>query len=192
VTGTFYSRHVKRLVDFCAAAVALIVLAPVMLLVAIAIRIEDGGPSVFRQTRVGRGNRQFTLFKFRSMPVTAPNVPSASAQHIALTRVGRMIRRTNLDELPQLYNVLRGDMSLIGPRPALPSQRSLLELRNANFVMDALPGLTGLAQVNAFDGMSEEQKVEWERRYVASITLWGDMAILGRTFVYLLHRPPVY
>ena len=156
------------------------------------IRRDSSGPVIFRQTRVGRAGQPFTLLKFRSMPVITPNVPSASARHITLTTVGRFIRRTNLDELPQLVNVLRGEMSLIGPRPALPSQHELLELRAAGSVLSVRPGLTGLAQVNAFDGMTNEQKVQWERRYVARITLAGDLLIVVRTIAYLFRPPPVY
>lgn len=192
MTFTLYGRYLKRVLDLIAAASALLVASPVMLLVAIAVKLEDGGPAIFRQTRVGRAGQPFTLLKFRSMPVITPNVPSASARHITLTTVGRFIRRTNLDELPQLVNVLRGEMSLIGPRPALPSQHELLELRAAGSVLSVRPGLTGLAQVNAFDGMTNEQKVQWERRYVARITLAGDLLIVVRTIAYLFRPPPVY
>ena len=192
MTFTLYGRYLKRVLDLIAAASALLVASPVMLLVAIAVKLEDGGRAIFRQTRVGRAGQPFTLLKFRSMPVITPNVPSASARHITLTTVGRFIRRTNLDELPQLVNVLRGEMSLIGPRPALPSQHELLELRAAGSVLSVRPGLTGLAQVNAFDGMTNEQKVQWERRYVARITLAGDLLIVVRTIAYLFRPPPVY
>jgi O-antigen biosynthesis protein WbqP len=192
LTETLYSRYFKRAFDILAALLALCVLSPVMLMLALWIKLEDGGPAVFRQARMGRGMRPFTLFKFRSMPVTTPNVPSANARQLSLTKIGRFIRRTNLDELPQLFNVLRGEMSLIGPRPALPSQETLLKLRAESYVMSARPGLTGLAQVSSYDGMPETEKVEWERRYVQRITLLGDLSIVFRTFIYLLKPPPVY
>jgi O-antigen biosynthesis protein WbqP len=192
LTGTIYSRGMKRVVDAVCASVALCLLSPVMLALALIIKLEDGGPAIFRQSRVGRNLEPFTLFKFRSMPVAAPNVPSANAAQLRVTRIGRFIRRTNLDELPQLFNVLRGEMSLIGPRPALATQERLLKLRIEAGVMSARPGLTGLAQVNSYDGMADAEKVEWERRYVERITFAGDVAIIGRTFIYLLKPPPVY
>jgi O-antigen biosynthesis protein WbqP len=187
-----YDRLVKRVLDAVAAAIALVALAPLLLLVAVAIRLEDGGPAIFRQQRVGRGGARFTIYKFRSMPVATPNLPSAAATRLAVTRVGGFIRRTNVDELPQLCNILLGDMSFIGPRPALPTQTSLLELRRTHGVLAARPGLTGLAQVNAYDGMPESEKVRWESQYLASVTLLGDLRIIARTIVYLLKPPPVY
>jgi O-antigen biosynthesis protein WbqP len=126
------------------------------------------------------------------MPSGTPAVPSAVAHGLAVTRVGRIIRRTNIDELPQLWNVMKGDMSLIGPRPALPSQTSLLEQRNAFGITRLRPGLTGLAQVNAYDGMPEREKLQWERRYAERVSFIGDVSILLRTFGYLLRRPPAY
>ena len=187
-----YRSFFKRPLDAALAAVALILLAPVMLLVIIAIRIEDGGPPIFRQLRVGREGGLFTILKFRSMPVATPNLPSAAATQLRITRVGGFIRRSNLDELPQLVNILRGDMSLIGPRPAMPTQTTLLEQRRAHGVLAARPGLTGLAQVNAYDGMPESEKVDWERRYLERITFWGDVRIIGLTVAYLFKPPPVY
>jgi O-antigen biosynthesis protein WbqP len=126
------------------------------------------------------------------MPSGTPNVPSASATRLKVTRIGRIIRRTNIDELPQLLNVLRGDMSLIGPRPALPTQISLLDLRQQRGVTWLRPGLTGLAQVNSYDGMPETEKVSWDERYSRSVSLVQDMEILIRTAGYLLRRPPAY
>ena len=188
----FYERHAKRCLDFAFAVLAILGLSPLLILAALIIRLQDGGPAIFRQVRVGRDLAPFTIFKFRSMPVATPNVASADARKVTITPFGRFIRRTNIDELPQLFNILRGDMSLIGPRPALASQAELLRLRAAAHVMRARPGLTGLAQVNSYDGMSEAEKVEWERRYVLRITLGVAVGIVARTFVYLLRPPPVY
>lgn len=187
-----YASGAKRGVDLACASLAIVILSPLLLLIALIIRLQDGGPAIFRQVRIGRYSQPFTLFKFRSMPVSAPNVPSSAARAMPITPFGKFLRRSNLDELPQLFNVLRGDMSLIGPRPALPSQVRLLELRAAGEVMAQRPGLTGLAQVNAFDGMTEEEKVGWELRYVARISFLRDVVIVFRTFAYLLRPPPVY
>jgi O-antigen biosynthesis protein WbqP len=187
-----YVHYVKRCVDIVMAALLLGIALPVLLVVAVAIRAEDGGPAIFKQARVGRAGRTFTIFKFRSMPVATPQLPSTAAGALRITRIGRFIRRTNIDELPQLINVLKGDMSLVGPRPALPSQTHLLELRARNAALAARPGLTGLAQVNSYDGMPETEKVEWDGRYVQRITPLVDLAILLRTFHYLMRSPPVY
>jgi O-antigen biosynthesis protein WbqP len=187
-----YAAYGKRVLDCVLAALGLVALSPLLALVALAIRIDDGEPLLFRQQRVGRHGHAFTLYKFRSMPVSAPNVPSAAAGGLTVTRVGKFIRRTNIDELPQLWNVLIGDMSLIGPRPALPSQSSLLLARRKQHVDRLRPGLTGLAQVNAYDGMPETEKVAWETRYAHDVSLFRDIWIVLRTLRYLTRRPPVY
>lgn len=178
--------------DIAGSLIALIVLAPLLLLIALLIRMTDPGPVMFRQERVGRDGKLFVFFKFRSMPVSTPNVQSSELSEVRLRPVGRLIRRTNLDELPQLYNVLRGDMSLIGPRPAIPAQANLIRLRSENGSLALRPGLTGWAQVNAFDGMSEEQKSDYDCVYARRIGFWLDMYIVLRTVVYLLKPPPKY
>ena len=178
----------KRVFDVLASSAALVCLSPLMLLIAAAIRLEDRGPTLFRQKRVGRGGHPFTLFKFRSMP----DLPSDKAKTVRITPIGRLIRRTNLDELPQLINILRGDMSVVGPRPALPSQNELTESRISNGAIACRPGLTGLAQINSYDGMAAAQKALWDGRYAARITFAGDLRITLLTFRYLLKPPPVY
>lgn len=187
-----YRRFGKRLLDIVVAALCLALLWPVFLLTSCTIRLEDGGPAIFRQQRVGRDGKLFTLFKFRSMPVDSKDVPSAQARSLRVTRVGAVIRRLNIDELPQLINILRGEMSLVGPRPALPSQTSLRAMRDAKGVASCTPGLTGLAQVHAYDGMSEAEKVEWDAKYARSVSFLVDAGIILRTFAYLLKPPPVY
>ena len=119
-----YRAYVKPVLDILLAALALVVFSPLMILTALVIRWEDGGPAFFRQQRVGRDGVRFQVMKFRSMPVDTKNIPSSKAETLTITRVGRVIRRTNIDELPQLINIFRGEMSLVGPRPALPAQES--------------------------------------------------------------------
>jgi O-antigen biosynthesis protein WbqP len=187
-----YESSFKRPFDFTVALLALLVLAPIMLLAALAIALEDGRPVLFRQARVGRGGAPFRIFKFRSMPVSTPSLPSADARALRVTRVGAFIRRTNIDELPQLFNVLEGSMSLVGPRPGLASQSELMEMRRRRDVFRLRPGLTGLAQVNSFDGMTDAEKVDWEARYGERVSFAGDLGIMLRTVGYLLRRPPVY
>lgn len=182
----------KRVLDLALAGLALVLLAPVLGAVAIAIRLGDGGPALFRQERAGRDGRPFVLLKFRSMPVGSAHVPSTEATRIPVNAVGRFIRRTNLDELPQLLNILAGQMSVVGPRPALPTQAELLALRQANGAAACRPGLTGLAQVSARDGMTVEEKAAYDGAYAGQVSLLGDLRIMLRTVGYLFRRPPVY
>ena len=192
MSGGWYAAHGKRLLDLLQAGVGMLVLSPILLLTGVAVRLEDGGPALFRQERSGRDDRPFTLLKFRSMPVGTDQIPSATAATLQVTGVGRLIRRLNVDELPQLINIVRGEMSLVGPRPPLPSQASLLAQRAANGARACRPGLTGLAQINSYDGMPEAEKAAWDGRYAADISLAGDLAIMARTAGYLFRRPPAY
>jgi lipopolysaccharide/colanic/teichoic acid biosynthesis glycosyltransferase len=189
---SLYSRYLKRLFDLVAAGAAIVVLSPLFLLVGVLIRLEDGGRAIFRQSRIGRDGQRFMLFKFRSMPENTAHVPSVSASALRITRVGYFLRRTNVDELPQLINILRGDMSVVGPRPALPVQDKLIALRRENGALRCTPGLTGLAQVRAYSGMAEEEKARHDAEYASDITLLGDLGIIVRTVGYLLRPPPVY
>jgi len=188
----FYARYVKRALDLVASLGALVVLSPVLALAALFIRLEDGGRAIFRQRRIGRDGQPFTLLKFRSMPESAGDVPSAQAGAIRVTRVGRIIRRTNIDELPQLVNIMRGDMSVVGPRPALLTQERLVELRRRNGALACVPGLTGLAQIRAYTGMPEEEKAHHDAEYAATVSLGRDIGIVLRTISYLLRPPPIY
>lgn len=187
-----YRNFGKRLLDIFLSAGALILLSPVMLAVAIAIRREDKGPALFRQVRVGRYGRPFTLMKYRSMPVNTGNVPSAKASTMRITKIGKFIRRTNIDELPQLFNIIKGDMSVVGPRPALANQKELCALREKLGANRCAPGLTGLAQINSYDYMPETQKAAWDAKYCAEVSLLGDLKIILHTFSYLRKPPPVY
>lgn len=187
-----YRSALKRILDILLALLALILLAPVMLIVAIWIYLEDRGPVFFTQERVGKGGRAFSFIKFRSMPVGSGNVESAKAKKLPVTGVGKIIRRTNIDELPQLINILKGDMSIVGPRPAIPSQERLLVLRRKNGADDIAPGLTGLAQINAYDGMPENEKARWDGEYASTVSFLTDLKVVARTFAYLTKKPPVY
>ena len=187
-----YRRFGKRLFDLMMALVAVVALLPVLGVTALLIAVFDRGPILFIQQRVGRDGREFSFLKFRSMPVDTGNIPSDQIGTIRLTWIGRLIRRTNLDELPQLVNVIRGEMSIVGPRPPLPSQTELLRLRIESGAISCRPGLTGLAQINAYDGMSVVEKAEFDGRYAATVTLLGDLVIIIRTFAYVLKKPPVY
>jgi O-antigen biosynthesis protein WbqP len=187
-----YRRFVKRFLDIVIAALAVTLLAPLMLVIALCIFLEDRGAIVFRQRRVGTNGGTFQVMKFRSMPENTADIESAKANGLPVTKIGKFIRRTNLDELPQLINVLRGDMSLVGPRPPIPSQEGLCRLRESNGSMRCVPGLTGLAQINGYDGMPDEEKAQFDGEYAENMSLLVDAKIVLRTFGYLKKKPPVY
>lgn len=182
----------KRLFDVVIAALLALLFLPLMVLTAGLVWAEDRRSPFFRQVRIGAGGQRFVLTKFRSMSVGAPNVASSDLTGSHVTRVGRVIRRLSLDELPQLFAILAGSMSLVGPRPALPSQADVLVARQAGRSCMAKPGLTGWAQVNSFAGMSATQKAQLDNFYASRISVVFDLKILLRTGGYLLRKPPVY
>ena len=177
----------KRLLDIAVALVALLVLAPLLLLVAVAIALESGRPVLFQQTRLGLNGRAFNMLKFRSMrqdaAATGPYFTAANDTRI--TRVGRLIRRTSMDELPQLINVLRGDMSLVGPRPDVPAQRSLYSDADWAQRCSVRPGITGLAQALLRSEATEAQRLALDLRYTREASVWFDLKILGLTVARL-------
>lgn len=187
-----YRKFFKRLFDIVMSLSALFFLSPLMLVVAILIYLEDRGTILFKQDRVGQNGEQFKFLKFRSMQMNSANVPKVQAQSIHVTKIGKVIRRANIDELPQLINILRGDMSIVGPRPAIPSQTALCKMREESGALNCLPGLTGLAQVNAYDGMPETEKARWDGEYAETVSFITDSKIILRTFTYLTRKPPVY
>lgn len=199
-TLSLYQRLFKRAFDLCAALAGIVLLAPVMMLTALAIRLEDGHPALFVQARVGRGNRLFSMYKFRSMqPQRCDDLGSRSTAHNdeRLTRVGWFIRRTSIDELPQLFNVLRGEMSIVGPRPhALGSRvgsRLFWEIDRQYWHRHALkPGMTGLAQVRGLRGPTEREedltrRLASDLEYARGWSMWTDLWIVIRTIRVLIH-----
>jgi lipopolysaccharide/colanic/teichoic acid biosynthesis glycosyltransferase len=173
----------KRVLDVVLCAAALVLLSPLLLATAAAVAIDSGWPVLYRQVRIGRDGRRFQMYKFRSMVRNAAAIGpfNTSANDPRITPVGRFIRRTSLDELPQLFNVLLGDMSLVGPRPDVPVQRSLY--RDADWALrcSVRPGITGLAQVLLRSEGSEDQRRELDLRYVREQSLWLDLKILAWT-----------
>jgi O-antigen biosynthesis protein WbqP len=177
----------KRVVDLAVAAVLLVLLSPVLLLTAAAIRLDSPGPALFRQRRAGRGSGEFTIYKFRTMKTGTPDLAShlIGTGHDRYTSIGPFLRRTSLDELPQLLNVLRGDMALVGPRPALHNQDDLIALRQQEGVDALRPGVTGWAQVNGRDELPVPAKVRFDRHYLDHCSPWLDFVILLRTVAVL-------
>ena len=180
----------KRLLDVLLAGTALLLLSPLLLATAAAVAIDSGFPVLFTQVRIGRDGRRFGMLKFRSMVANAAAIGpfNTSANDPRITRVGRFIRRTSLDELPQLLNVLRGDMSLVGPRPDVPVQRSLYNESDWALRCSVRPGITGLAQVVLRSEGTEDQRRELDLRYVREHDLWLDLRILAWTVGRLTGR----
>ena len=187
-----YLIFLKRFVDILMAICAMIILLPLLFIIAFFIKIHDGGPIIFKQKRIGKDGREFLFLKFRSMPINTPNVVSTDTKKLNITPVGKIIRRTNLDEIPQMINVLKGDMSIIGPRPCLPNQQSLIDLRRENGSLKLRPGLTGWAQVNAYDFMPEIEKANFDGEYYNKVSFVMDLKIVMGTIKYFTKKPPVY
>lgn len=179
----------KRALDVTFSALLLIFLSFPMLVIALAVGLTSRGGILFRQTRIGRGGKGFTCYKFRTMVSHAPpNRPScdfADAERY-ITPVGRFLRRTSLDELPQLWNVLRGDMSLVGPRPLIGEEQEIHRIRSEHGVYRVRPGMTGLAQIHGRDRLGDSEKAAYDIRYVSSLSLREDLRIVGRSFACVL------
>lgn len=180
----------KRVFDLLLAFGAIVVLALPLTLVWLAVRMTSRGPALYWSDRVGRNNQLFKMPKFRSMRIGTPAV----ATHLLvdpvahLTPIGSFLRRNSLDELPQLWSILKGDMSFIGPRPALFNQDDLIALRTQCGVHELLPGLTGWAQINGRDELAIPEKVQLDFEYLRRKSLWLDLKILWMTFMRVLQR----
>jgi lipopolysaccharide/colanic/teichoic acid biosynthesis glycosyltransferase len=180
----------KRVMDIVLSLLALLLLAPLLAAAALAILLEDGAPVLFRQVRVGRGGREFGMFKFRSMVKNAAVIGAyfTTADDPRITRVGHFIRRTSIDELPQLFNVLKGDMSLVGPRPDVPAQRSLYDEADWALRCSVRPGITGLAQARLRSAATEDQRRELDLQYAREHGVWLDLRIMAMTVARLTGR----
>lgn len=159
-----------RLFDIVFSFVGVVILFPVLVLIAILGFLDTKSP-LFKQERIGRNKKPFTLVKFRTMKVDTASVATHLASAASVTSLGRVLRRTKLDELPQLWNVLKGDMSLVGPRPGLFNQQELIQARESHGVFEVRPGITGLAQVNEIDMSTPELLAETDAKMIASLTL---------------------
>ena len=171
----------------------LIILSPVFLVVALAILIEDGFPIFFSQNRVGINYSFFNIYKFRSMKKNTPNVATHLLKNPEqyLLKIGKFIRKTSLDELPNLINIIKGEMVFVGPRPALYNQDDLMALRVASGVDKMKPGITGWAQINGRDDISIEKKVQLEQEYLSKKSFFFDIEIIIKTFTNVLFRKGV-
>lgn len=183
----------KRVLDFLISLFALIILSPLFLIVSVGVLISDGSPVFFRQKRVGKNNELFEIYKFRTMKRGTENVASndLSDADVKITRFGRILRATSIDELPQLLNILNGSMSLIGPRPLIPEETRIRELREKYNVYSVRPGITGWAQVNGRDNVSAEKKALLDKEYVEKQSLMLDIKIFFMTIHQVICRKDV-
>lgn len=185
-----YPLYIKRVLDIVLSLTALILLWPVMVAVALLVKVKLGTPVIFKQARPGKDEKIFYLYKFRTMTDERNKDGEVLTDEERLTSFGKKIRSTSLDELPELYNILRGDMSIVGPRPLLVRYLPLYNERQKRR-HEVRPGFTGLAQVNGRNSISWEEKFEWDIKYVDHITFWGDMKIIIKTFYTVLLRKGV-
>lgn len=183
----------KRLFDVTLAAIAALLLSLPILLLVLAVKLTSPGPVLYWSDRVGRHNRIFRMPKFRSMRIDTPAVATHLLANPAayLTPIGSFLRKSSLDELPQLWSILKGDMSFVGPRPALFNQDDLIAMRTRHGVHELVPGLTGWAQVNGRDELPIPEKVRLDVEYMQSRSFRMDMRILWMTFVKVLRRDGV-
>ena len=176
-------KYIKRFLDFIIALIILVLLCIPMLIIAIAIKLEDKGPALFKQVRTGKDGKEFKLMKFRSMKVNN-DVHDFSTED-EYTKIGKFIRKTSLDELPQIFNILKGEMSFIGPRPWIPDYFALMNEKQKNRVK-ALPGITGLAQANGRNNLSIDEKINYDLKYVNNLSFKQDVYVFFKTIKTVL------
>ena len=182
-----YKKYIKRILDFILSLIAIIVLSPILLITAILVRIKLGSPVIFKQKRPGKDEKIFTLYKFRTMTEEKDERGNLLPDSERLTKFGKFLRSTSIDELPELINILKGDMSIVGPRPLLVEY---LELYNEEqkHRHDVRPGLTGLAQISGRNTITWEEKFEEDLQYIKKITLLGDIKIIFKTALKVFKR----
>lgn len=188
-----YKHFFKRLIDIILSTLGIIVLAIPMLIVAIIIKVDDPGPALFKQKRIGLHKKIFIVYKFRSMKLNTPDIPTHLLDNPEqyLIRIGSTIRKLSIDELPQLFNIWKGDMSVIGPRPALWNQYDLIAERDKYGVNDIVPGLTGWAQVNGRDELEIVDKAKLDREYTQHVSMKMDWVCFWMTVGNVLKRKGV-
>lgn len=184
---SIYEKYVKRILDFTLALLALIILSPIILIVWLLVKIKLGSPAIFKQERPGLNGKIFRLYKFRTMTEERDENGELLPDEVRLTKFGKALRSTSLDELPELWNIIKGDMSIVGPRPLLVRYLPLYNERQARR-HEVRPGFTGLAQVNGRNSISWEEKFEWDVKYVENISFMGDVKIVLNTIKVVFKR----
>ena len=186
-----YSKYIKRGIDFVLSGIGIVVLSVPMLLIALIIKLDSKGPVLFWQKRVGLNKKTFMMPKFRTMRTDAPaNMPThlLNDPEVWITKVGKVLRKTSLDELPQLFSIFKGDMSIIGPRPALWNQTDLIAERDKYGANDVRPGLTGWAQINGRDELPIDVKAKFDGDYVKNMTFTMDVKCFFGTIIKVIKR----
>ncbi len=184
-------KFLKRCLDILVSFIAILLLLPVFGVLIVAIKLDSKGPVLFKQERVGKNKINFKILKFRTMKVDTPkNTPTHMLKNadIYITRVGKFLRKTSLDELPQLFNILSGKMSIVGPRPALYNQYDLIAERDKYSANDVVPGLTGWAQVNGRDELEISEKARFDGEYVQKMSLFFDIKIIFLTIIKVFEK----
>ena len=184
---------IKRIIDILGSFCGIIVFSPIFIITAILIKIESKGDIIFKQIRIGKDSKPFYIYKFRSMKIDAPNIATNDLQDpdFYITKVGKFTRKTSIDELPQLFNILKGDMSIVGPRPVIEKEHDLLQLRRDNYVDRIMPGITGWAQINGRDNLEVEEKVRYDKEYLYKRSLGFDSYIMVMTILKVLKRSDI-
>ena len=175
----------KTIFDFIMSLLAIICLSPIIIIVSLIIKFTSEGPILFKQRRIGKDNKEFNIYKFRTMRVDTPNVATHLLENPEqyITAIGKFVRKTSLDELPQLFNILKGEMSIVGPRPALYNQLDLRDMRTEVGVHKLVPGLTGWAQINGRDEIQLDIKVGLDKEYLDKKSFWFDIKIIFLTAI---------
>lgn len=185
-----YKKYIKRILDFTLSLIALIVLSPILLITAILVKIKLGSPIIFKQQRPGKNEKIFTLYKFRTMTDKKDEEGNLLPDEQRLTKFGKILRSTSIDELPELINILKGDMAIVGPRPQLIRDMLFMsdEQRKRH---DVRQGLTGLAQVNGRNNLTWEEKIEYDLEYIKNITFLNDVKIIFKTIGKVFKREDI-
>jgi O-antigen biosynthesis protein WbqP len=189
-----YRRFLKRFFDLLLAIFLILILILPLVIIALTVKLTSKGPILFIQERYGRNSRPFKLYKFRSMTDSAPQIANSKFTDIQnyITPFGMFIRKTSLDELPQLWNIIKGDMSFIGPRPLAITDIKVIKLRKQNGGDSVLPGISGLAQVNGRNNLSDEDKATYDAKYAAYLSFRVDMLLTVETFISVLKRDGIF
>ena len=182
-----YRRFIKRGLDFILSLLAVIVLSPVLVIIAILVRCKLGSPIIFKQQRPGYHEKIFCMYKFRTMTDAKDEQGNLLPDEVRLTKFGKALRSTSLDELPELFNIIKGDMAIVGPRPLLVQYIPRYNERQ-HHRHDVRPGFTGLAQVNGRNSISWQEKFEWDVKYVEHVSFAMDVKIICKTVGVVLHR----
>lgn len=190
-----YRNTWKRVIDLALSLIAFLVLLPIFFLLAVMIKIDSRGPILFRQERCGKKEEPFQVLKFRTMYADTPkNIPTGQLDNpdFHITRFGNFLRKTSLDELPQIINIIKGEMSIVGPRPLIYEEKEVLRLRGINHAAELSPGLTGWAQINGRDVMPPEVKAQYDGEYYQRLSPLFDMKIFFRSIAYVLRRDGIH